>query len=1316
MVKVRNILFSVLGGITAAIALNTADARPIINTKLDETLENLSTLQDPTLEEAEYLAYAENSMGGLIENYFNTPDATIPFFMTNILGPQKKEFAKPERYESDYYTFVTTLNEDNVTWVADTMDETFEEYADLTEAHHLAEKLYVSLPKNRDEFRQNRISPIIPDGLGGLTLTIGMGDMMFPFEGSYGDLYHVGRHEGWHQFQVEVVPNAASFKGNLISPNSLPLLLIEGQAEYFSEGWDAKKQMVVKDLYLNNSASLFTVENLNQALYGSYPLYPMGTFVVKTMEDVSPGSSIRLMYEMDANEPGTTRFKSAFKHATGMSLEEFDGVLIQKLQEEFEPYRDLDKLGNGLTTGRLLGAHEDVFLTGLTNNQHNNLYINTVDENGNLHKKLVASDNQLHMDSLHYLRFGADVNDDTIVFSGMKGFDDVLYVQSYKENKKGGINLGERKVIPIECMKVIRNPVLVNDHEIAFIGSEGEQLDIYKIDINNGNLVQLTDTREGEKFLDYSDEFDSFLFTREDMTLHEGTNSRPEWSFQTHMYEMLDGAVVRVTDNNFNELVAQYSPSSHQIVFVADHGNDYNLYLVDETGKTVQLSEEPIAALNPFFTDDTHIKFNDVKNLSLRVKETKIKPMQGERQLLEAMLFTDLVGEKFEYKNSTYVTESFVPILRDDMSIEGVILEATDNKGNRILVQDIDGKIISLEEKEPELDLPNIGYDEFKRAVSPSGEYMVSMHAQFIKKHSEKNNIEFKVTDLQTGEETILPPLPGLKNWGKISNLTFLDDKHVMISKPYNNTVVFVETGEEFPLSEYMDADPFDLTGVQDVWHVKDSNKSVLITTGMNGYNAIVYDRETGKSNTIMQDNLRFGMQQHDSTFSLWTSGDGKLSIYKYNMKEDNLDSEEYDLGNQMEVNWVEFNNDFIVYESENVAKNKKRVEVIERNNDESKCVVHKLEATNLENVFFNGNSIVIDTGDGFELFKNGESFSSISISDIRQRQERKSIEVVIDDIAQNENLEHSDLLLTEPRPMELAPGLGYMMVSLSNNGAMGFVQLKNRTLSRDLLFAGIFSQNSGFLYTKYQDHEDQWAAEVSGRAYGDEHRIRGILIKPFVPNRFTRFEGFGGYEFETKYPNYTPAHNLIVGGRMGIDSSLYNETGPQQGTSLFLSAEAGLNLATGVDHLNLNFDARQRLSPHPIFSLFVGAHGGTSQGDDPYTYLNGGSVSIRGHEWASIPGNNYLIGSAEARLHLWDLLIAVWKEPLRNFTYYTMAMGGMGVYYDAGIVGNNGENPNFYHSFGVTGDFLTPIGNLGFWANIAGGEKSFGLNLWGKK
>jgi len=1315
MVKVRNILFSVLGGLTAAIALNTADARPVINTEFDETLENVGTLQDPTLEEAEYLSYAENSMNGLIENYFNSPDGTIPFFMTNILGPQKKEFPKNDRFESDYYTFATTLNDENINWVANAMDETFEEYADLTGAHHLAEKLYVHIPKNRDEFRQNRISPIIPDGLGGLTLTIGLGDMMFPFEGSYGDLYHVGRHEGWHQFQIEVVPNAASFEGSLIKPASMPLLLIEGQAEYFSEGWDAKKQMVVKDLYLNNSASLFTVENLNQALYGSYPLYPMGTFVVKTMEDVSPGSSVRLMYEMDANEEAPTRFKSAFKDATGMSLEEFDGVLIQKLQEEFEPYRDLDRLGNGLTTGRLLGAHEDVFLTGLTKNQHNNLYINTVDENGAVKKKLVASDNQLHMDSTHYLRYGADVNDDTIVFAGIQGFDDVLYVRSYEETKKGGIKLGKREIVPVEGMKVIRNPVLVNDHEVAFIGSEGEQLDIYKMNLNTGVLEQLTDTREGEKSLDYSDELDSFLFTREDMTLHEGTNGRPEWSFQTHMYEMMNDWVFRVTDNNFNELAAQYSPSSHQIVFVADHGDDYNLYLVDENDETVQLSEEPIAALNPFFTDNTHIRFNDVKNLSLRVKEAKVKPMQNERPLLEAMIMTDMIGKEFEYEDSTYVTESFVPILREDMSIEGVILEATDNKGNRILVQDINGEITSLEEKEPELNLPDIDYDEFKRAVSPSGEYMVSMHANFIKGHS--NDIEFRVTDLQSGEETILPPLPGLKNWGRISNLTFLDDQHVMISKPQKNTVVFVESGEEFPLSQYMDIDPFDLTGVQDVWHVEDSSKSVLITTGINGYNAIVYDRETGEANTIMQDTLRFGMQDHDETFSLWTSGLGKLSVYKYNTEEDNMISEEYDLGNQMVVNWVEFNEDFIVYESQNIANSKKRVDVINRNGDDKgECTVYKLETTNLENAFFNGNSIVIDSGDGFELFEDGESFSSVSISDIRQRKERKSIEVVIEDEAQNEDLEHSDLLLTEPRSMELAPGMGYMMVSLSNNGAMGFVQLKNRTLSKDLFFAGIGSKQSGFLYTKYQDHENQWAAEVSGRAYGDEHRIRGILIKPFVPNRFTRFEGFGGYEFETKFPNYTAAHNLIVGGRMGIDSSLYNETGPQQGTSLFLNAEAGLNLATGVDHLNLNFDARQRLSPHPIFSLFVGAHGGTSQGDDPYTYLNGGSVSIRGHDWASIPGNNYLIGSAEARFHLWDLLIAVWKKPLRNFTSYTMAMGGMGLYYDAGIVGYNGEDPNFYHSFGVTGDFLTPLGNLGFWANIAGGEKSFGLNLWGKK
>ncbi len=1325
MVKIRNILFSVLGGLTAAITLNTSDARPVINTEFDKILENIGTIQDPTLEEGEYLAYADNSMGGLIENYFNTPDGTIPYFMTNIVGPQQQAFAEPERFESDYYVFSTTLNENNIKWIADSMDETFERYANFTKAHHLNEKLYIYLPKDRSEFARHRISPIIPEGLGGLTLTTGLADMMFPFEGSYADLMHVGDHEGWHQFQIEVIPNAVAMEGKELKTNSLPLLLIEGQAEYFSEGWDTKKQMVVKDLFLNNSASLFTIENLNSALYGSYPLYPMGTFVVKTMEEVSPGSSVRLLYEMDSKKPRNARFDLAFKSATGMTVEEFDGILIQHLQTEFESYRDLDTMGQQVVKeGRLLGVYDNTFLTGITTNQHTCLYINTTNENGKLIKRLVAMDNQLHMDSLHYLRFGADINENTIVFPGIDGFDDILFIQKYEINEKGNVKLGKRKQVKVNGMNVIRNPVFLNDSEVAFIGTDDQNLDIYKVNIETGAIEQLTDSIEAETSLDFSPQFNSLLFSREDMALHEGTNGRPTWTFQNHLYEMMleNQVTARVTDNNFNEKGGHYSPSGNQIIFVGDQGNDYNIYIVDERGHTIQVSEEPIAGMNAFFIDEKHIQFNTVKKLSLDVRKAQLRLLAQEQQILEDILSSGIIDERFELENNEYVTKSFVPII-NEKNLQGIILEAVNNKGQRVIVKDTNGEIILLDKKEPlPENLPEIGYDEFKRAISPNGEYLLTMNAPFLRGHPEKNSLEFKVLDLTTGEEKILPKLKGMNQFDRITNLAFLNDQYVLISKPFQNTIVHVETGEIMSLQDHIDIDSLNLTGLEEVWHVKDSDKTILVTLGVSGYNAIVYDRVTHEANLIMQDNLQFGLQEHDGTFSLWTSGLGEISIYTYNMQENNLDVETFNLENKLHINLVEFNEQFIIYEGVPVnngeAVNSKRyVEVIERQEDsEGNCTVHKLNIDNFEIAYFEDDAIIIDTGQGITYFSNGVTMSSIPINEMRKRQERKLKGNVLEDTAIIEDLKSANLIQTEPKVMELAPGMNYFMFSVSNGGAMGFLQMKNRTFSRDLLFAGIFSQYSGFLYVKYQDHSNLWAAEVTGRGYENEHRIRGVLIKPFIGNRFSRLELFGGYEFETKAPNYNPNHNLIVGSRVGVDSSLSNETGPQQGTSLFLNAEAGLNPASGIDHANLNFDIRQRFSPHPLFSLFIGAHGGTSQGDDPYTYLNGGSVSLRGYEWGSLPGNNYLIGSAEARFHLWDLLVAVWKEPLRDLTYYTMAMGGLGVYYDAGLVGDNGNKPEFYHSFGITGDFLTPIGQLGFWVNVAGGEKSFGLNLWGKK
>ena len=113
--------------------------------------------------------------------------------------------------------------------------------------HRLTERKPIIFYADQPDFRQTTVSfGLIGEGTGGFTEPL-RNRVVLPLTGVYAETDHVLGHELVHAFQFDIASALAASRRN-VALGQLPLWMIEGLAEYFSQGReDAQTAMWVRD-------------------------------------------------------------------------------------------------------------------------------------------------------------------------------------------------------------------------------------------------------------------------------------------------------------------------------------------------------------------------------------------------------------------------------------------------------------------------------------------------------------------------------------------------------------------------------------------------------------------------------------------------------------------------------------------------------------------------------------------------------------------------------------------------------------------------------------------------------------------------------------------------------------------------------------------------------------------------------------------------------------------------------------------------------------------------------------------------------------
>ncbi|MBI4154433.1 PD40 domain-containing protein, partial [Candidatus Woesearchaeota archaeon] len=261
-----------------------------------------------------------------------------------------------------------------------------------------------------------------------------------------------------------------------------------------------------------------------------------------------------------------------------------------------------------------------------------------------------------------------------------------------------------------------------------------------------------------------------------------------------------------------------------------------------------------------------------------------------------------------------------------------------------------------------------------------------------------------------------------------------------------------------------------------------------------------------------------------------------------------------------------------------------------------------------------------------------------------------------------------------------------------------------------------------------YADLDKGYNLSAYFNKFGRDFNAGTSAGKVFPINKYLQLDMHAGYMYahivEDLFDFYGDSHVLKAGFGVGFDTTKWGVLGPKEGVKFFVSSETGFSAnRLNVSNIDFNSEVRYYVNIFDTYlSLAFRAAGGTSMGEMPTLYRMGGNTTLRGTPFGSDWGNNYILGSAEARLNLIEIGGLLLRKPLTGMSAFTLFPAiEIGWYVDAGDAwydnpwkghSENGVNPfEFKYSSGFMVNVPTMYGMVLRFSKGVVGEKNF--NFW---
>lgn len=489
--------------------------------------------------------------------------------------------------------------------------------------HNVQRKIPLVFYSTHQHFEQTNITPgFIPEGVGGF-FEFMKGRVVIPFMGSIGDFHHVIRHELVHVFMHSKITRVLK-DHRMPLERYPPLWFVEGLAEHWSAEWDDQAEMILRDAVLQDY--IVGLDNIEQ-ISGTFAMYKVGQHVLKFISDRYGEEKILMLID---NLWKGKSFQDVFKFTVGMDFEEFDNIYIFDLKKKYFPLlstKDQPSAtsqtiqAEGYNSKPVVYKHNDTVETIFVGNHtgYTSIYRKELDKTAKL-RLLIQGEKSGEFEAFHLLSSKISINKNGLLaFATKSGENDVLYVFDVRKEEIIR-SFKDRNLV------MISSPAWSGDgKKIAFTGvDKSGSSDLYIYNYIDSALTRLTNDLYDDRDPEFSPDGNKIVFS---------SDRSSSAKYNLFLYDLNNTNISYLTFGYENYYSPVWSTEGSRILFTSDLDGVLNVWAIDSsqfisrnnnmnflTRDIRKITNFTTSAFDPVCTDNDQILFSSFEKFKFQLR------------------------------------------------------------------------------------------------------------------------------------------------------------------------------------------------------------------------------------------------------------------------------------------------------------------------------------------------------------------------------------------------------------------------------------------------------------------------------------------------------------------------------------------------------------------------------------------------------------------------------------------------------------------------------------------------------------------------
>ena len=466
-----------------------------------------------------------------------------------------------------------------------TMEAASEAYEQIAKhlRWNLKKRVSIIVYHSHNEFQQtNVVGVYMQEGIGGVT-ELYKNRVVLPFEGDYESFRHVLHHELVHAMINDLIYGGRM--QNVVSNNiqlMLPLWTNEGLAEYLSMNWDTEADMIIRDLAINERIPTIRELEYFLAYKGGQSVW---RFIASKYGREKIGEIFQSMKRFGNAQKGfEDALGMDFEELTEqwhkyIKKEYYPDVAgrdeVKDISQRLTDHKKQKNFYNVSPTVSPDGSHIAVL-----SDRSGYMDIYLLDAiSGKKVKRVIKGNRSIDFEELKFLQPGINWSPDSkkIVIAAKAGSSDALYLIDVKS--------GKQEKIPFQLDGVFTAAWSPDGNKLAFVGNEGGASDIYSYDLLSKALNNLTNDVYSDTEPSWSPDGSRIVFVSDRGKNVDNQNISVK-EMISHNYKQKNiytididtKNIVQITDTEYNENYPIFSNTKNMLLYTADYQGTWNLF------------------------------------------------------------------------------------------------------------------------------------------------------------------------------------------------------------------------------------------------------------------------------------------------------------------------------------------------------------------------------------------------------------------------------------------------------------------------------------------------------------------------------------------------------------------------------------------------------------------------------------------------------------------------------------------------------------------------------------------------------------------